>query len=217
MNYARVTIGVGSGTETTAFNSRPNVFVANVGNIGNNCGTSENTDVDFPYPGPDTTENGAAIAPPNCPHEATTGSLDSATTTNTRRSDTRSSSCQTSMTHSTSASTQSTTLESSLNGRCGGLQTCKGSKFGRCYSKFGYCGITEAHYDKGCNPSFGICNSDALINPSSSTTSVDVIHTGTTTNLSRGCTKASTASATSTTTPGSQQNTVSSTCGCTLA
>lgn len=33
-------------------------------------------------------------------------------------------------------------------------------------------------------------------------------------NRSRGCTKASTASATSTATPGSQQNTASSTCGC---
>ncbi|KFY68934.1 hypothetical protein V496_00685 [Pseudogymnoascus sp. VKM F-4515 (FW-2607)] len=214
MNCARVTIGVGSGTETTAFNSRPNVFVANVGNIGNNCGTSENTDVDFPYPGPDTTENSAAIAPPNCPHESTTGSLDSATTTNTMRSNTRSSSCKTSITHSTSASTQSTTLESSLNGRCGGFQTCKGSKFGRCCSKFGYCGITEAHCDKGCNPSFGICNSNAPINPGSSTTAVDVTHSSTTMNRSRGCTKASTASATSTATPGSPQNTASSTCGC---
>ncbi|KFZ18657.1 hypothetical protein V501_01095 [Pseudogymnoascus sp. VKM F-4519 (FW-2642)] len=213
MNCARVTIGVGSGTETTAFNSRPNVFVANVGNIGNNCGTSENTDVDFPYPGPDTTENGAAIAPPNCPHEISTGSLDSDTTTNTMRSITRSSSCKTSITHSASASTQSTILESSLNGTCGGFQTCTGSKFGRCCSKFGYCGTTEAHCDKGCNPSFGICNSDAPMNPNSSTTAV---YSSTTINPSRDCTKASTASATSTTTPVSQ-NTASSTCGCTLA
>jgi hypothetical protein len=180
MNCASVTIGVGSGTESTAFNSRPDVFSANVGNVGNNCGTSENFDVGFPCPGPDTTENSTAIAPPNCPHKATAiASLGSDTTTNTRRSTAPSSSCKTSIIHSTRAATQSITLKLSLNGTCGGSQTCRGSRFGCCCSKYGYCGITEAHCGEGCNPSFGICNSDAPINPSSSTTAVGLTYSDT--------------------------------------
>ncbi len=74
MNCAAVTIGGGAGKReaepvveevvekrAAAFSSRPQIFLAN---IGNGCGTTEGTDVDFPNPGPDTTRSGSKIGPP---------------------------------------------------------------------------------------------------------------------------------------------------------
>lgn len=62
MNCAVVTIG---GTKKTprqeGFDSRPDMFVAN---IGNGCKTAEGTDVDFPNPGPDVARAGKTAAPP---------------------------------------------------------------------------------------------------------------------------------------------------------
>lgn len=106
MNYASVTISIGLGTKSTAFNSRLDVFLANVSNVSNNCCTLENFDVSFLYPSLDTTENSTAIVLPNYLHKATaitSLSLDAAI--NTRRSTAPSSSCKTSITHSTSATT----------------------------------------------------------------------------------------------------------------
>lgn len=56
MNCAVITVAGGGGAAPAggvAFNSRPDIFVAN---IGNGCGTKESTDVEFPNPGPDVTK-----------------------------------------------------------------------------------------------------------------------------------------------------------------
>lgn len=72
MNCAVVTIGASAAKRDLAvrgpqdsFNSRPAMFVANV---GNGCSTTEGTDVEFPNAGPDVTNNSAKLAPPvgNC-------------------------------------------------------------------------------------------------------------------------------------------------------
>ena len=71
MNCAVVTIGGGSGggskhnTNRTkrlaSFDSRPDMFVANV---GNGCGTAEGADLEFPNPGPDVTRKSQKTGPP---------------------------------------------------------------------------------------------------------------------------------------------------------
>ncbi|KAK3900324.1 hypothetical protein C8A05DRAFT_36052 [Staphylotrichum tortipilum] len=77
MNCAAVTIGGGSSKRdeaaeaaqveapakraTAAFSSRPQIFLAN---IGNGCATTEGTDVNYPNPGPDVTTSGSKVGPP---------------------------------------------------------------------------------------------------------------------------------------------------------
>lgn len=79
MNCASVTIGAGSGTKITAFNSRPDIFLANVGEVGDDCSTIMNKDVDFPNPGLDVTRHSTALASPICPHK-TSANLNSVIT-----------------------------------------------------------------------------------------------------------------------------------------
>jgi hypothetical protein len=52
MDCAAITVTAGSGTASAAFASRPDLFVAN---LGNGCTTVEGTEVQFPNPGPDVT------------------------------------------------------------------------------------------------------------------------------------------------------------------
>jgi hypothetical protein len=63
MNCAVVTIGGGraKSKRQSGWDSRPDMFVANV---GNGCGTTEGTDLEFPNPGPDVTRAGSNGAPP---------------------------------------------------------------------------------------------------------------------------------------------------------
>jgi hypothetical protein len=66
MNCAAVTIGGGGAKRDVseraeAFSSRPQPFVAN---IGNGCSTIEGKDVLYPNPGPDVVNNGGNQAPP---------------------------------------------------------------------------------------------------------------------------------------------------------
>lgn len=66
MNCAVVTIGGGKRDVSPrgpqdSFSSRPRMFVANV---GNGCSTTEGADVQFPYPGPDVTNNSNKLALP---------------------------------------------------------------------------------------------------------------------------------------------------------
>jgi len=72
MNCAAVTIGgsagaakreVNSRAASAAFASRPQIYVAN---IGNGCVTKEGFDVDYPNPGPDVTNNGGNLLKPDC-------------------------------------------------------------------------------------------------------------------------------------------------------
>lgn len=60
MNCAAVTIK-GSGTSTLA--DRPDIFVANV---GKECKTQDETDLEFPNPGPDVDKTSDKLAPPIC-------------------------------------------------------------------------------------------------------------------------------------------------------
>lgn len=193
MNCASVTISAGSGTDRIPFKSRPDIFLANIGNIGNNCSTIEMKNVAFPNPGLYFSGGSSDISPPICPHKPTAALV--------RRSTTSPKGC-----HSTSA----TTIKASLNGECGGVQTCKGSEFGCCCSKFGYCGSTAAYCGEGCNPSFGRCDGDASVNSISSTTT-SIMHSDTTLDHARGtCKDISTA----TTTPILSPTTVHDTRGC---
>ncbi|KIL86743.1 hypothetical protein FAVG1_09999 [Fusarium avenaceum] len=45
------------------------------------------------------------------------------------------------------------------NGLCGDKyhQTCKGSRYGNCCSKYGFCGKTSAYCEGGCQSGFGTC------------------------------------------------------------
>jgi hypothetical protein len=72
MNCAPVTIGGGGAKReveepkveeraTAAFSSRPQIFLAN---IGNGCSTAEGSDVDFPNPGPDVVHGGNNLGKP---------------------------------------------------------------------------------------------------------------------------------------------------------
>ncbi|KAH6608018.1 extracellular [Trichoderma cornu-damae] len=62
MNCAAVTIGGGKKrSASTAFASRPDMFVANV---GDGVCTFEGKDVEFPQPGPDVNSNSQGTAPP---------------------------------------------------------------------------------------------------------------------------------------------------------
>ncbi|KFY30508.1 hypothetical protein V493_01861, partial [Pseudogymnoascus sp. VKM F-4281 (FW-2241)] len=54
-----------------------------------------------------------------------------------------------------------TPLTPSTNGECGDKQTCSGSGFGQCCSKYGYCGVTAEHCGNGCNPAYGTCGASA--------------------------------------------------------
>ncbi|GAB0133844.1 hypothetical protein EsDP_00002238 [Epichloe bromicola] len=58
---------------TQSFQSRPDMFVANV---GNGCGTTEGTDLMFPNPGPDVDMESKKTAPPtgSCPGSTSDGS-----------------------------------------------------------------------------------------------------------------------------------------------
>jgi hypothetical protein len=51
-------------------------------------------------------------------------------------------------------------LTPSENGRCGGNTgfTCKGSKFGKCCSIYGWCGRGESYCGQACDPISGACN-----------------------------------------------------------
>jgi len=70
MNCAPVTIGGGGSSggakRAAAFTTRPQIFVANV---GNGCGTEEGAPVQIPNPGPDVVNGGGTPKPPtgNCP------------------------------------------------------------------------------------------------------------------------------------------------------
>ncbi|KAK3304648.1 uncharacterized protein B0T15DRAFT_249721 [Chaetomium strumarium] len=83
MNCAAVTITGGSSKReveekaeekraSAAFSSRPQVFVAN---LGNGCSVPEGIDVQYPNPGPDKVASGSKLAPPsgNCGSAASSG------------------------------------------------------------------------------------------------------------------------------------------------
>ncbi|KAM7193950.1 carbohydrate-binding module family 18 protein [Naviculisporaceae sp. PSN 640] len=60
----------------------------------------------------------------------------------------------------TSAVPTSGPLQVSKDGTCGAGVTCKGSGFGNCCSKHGFCGSTSDYCGDGCQPSLGTCGTD---------------------------------------------------------
>ena len=62
-----------------------------------------------------------------------------------------------------SHATRASTPAISKSTRCGeSFQlTCKGSGFGSCCSRYGYCGSTKDHCESGCQPGFGTCSSSS--------------------------------------------------------
>ncbi|KFY69532.1 hypothetical protein V498_10453, partial [Pseudogymnoascus sp. VKM F-4517 (FW-2822)] len=187
MNCAVVTIEAGSGTPpAVAFSDRPAMFVANA---GNGCKTLESTDVKFPNPGPDVTEKSAGTSDPqgtcDTPSGDSGGGTDNSGSGNTGAATSAapvvvtpaasivapdaptgfttsivpSSSNTGQFAGSTTPKTPTGPLTPSTNGECGGTQTCKGSAFGQCCSKYGYCGVSEEHCGAGCDPTLGDCGS----------------------------------------------------------
>ncbi|KAH7077904.1 hypothetical protein BKA63DRAFT_564457 [Paraphoma chrysanthemicola] len=65
--------------------------------------------------------------------------------------------------------TPSGPLVLSTDGTCGGTTgfKCKGSIYGNCCSKWGFCGNSPEHCDEGCEPSFGFCSSSESLSPPS--------------------------------------------------
>lgn len=65
MNCAAVTL-TSPKTSEPSWESRPGIFVANVGSKGGNCVTKEGFDVVYPYPGPDVIEQTEKGMMPGC-------------------------------------------------------------------------------------------------------------------------------------------------------
>ncbi|KAF1977232.1 hypothetical protein BU23DRAFT_453907, partial [Bimuria novae-zelandiae CBS 107.79] len=71
----------------------------------------------------------------------------------------------------------------SCDARCGKgyrNQTCQGSIFGKCCSKYGYCGSSKAYCGNGCQSGFGRCNGAAYSSTRCSSTRPNTLATSTT-------------------------------------
>ncbi|KFY13967.1 hypothetical protein V492_02939, partial [Pseudogymnoascus sp. VKM F-4246] len=172
MNCASVTITAGSGATKAAFSKLPAMFVANA---GNGCTTVESSDLDFPEPGLEVTKKSSGTAAPvgTCASgsgsgtvsnsdsgsgsgKASTGAATSASPVDVVPA-APSSSNTGQQAGSTTPKTPTGPLTASTNGECGGTQTCTGSAFGQCCSKYGYCGVSAEHCGDGCDPKMGTC------------------------------------------------------------
>lgn len=190
MNCASVTITAGSGTTAVAFSARPDIFVANA---GTDCTTVESSDLKFPNPGPDVTTDTQGTADPvgsacgsssstvSDSSSADTGAATSAAATSVVATEVpttfTTAAIPTSSNTGQSASINtgtSSSLTPTTNGECGGSQTCAGSGFGQCCSKYGYCGVTSAHCGVGCDPTFGICGKSVASGTAAASAGVSV-------------------------------------------
>lgn len=179
MNCASVTIASTSGESgappKVPFSSRPDIFVAN---IGNGCTTVEGKDTIFPDPGPDVTRRNTGVESTatlsgNCPSGKGNPAQPSKKLGNDFPSFSSNISGQTPIATSVNAPATTSTasphtsgapssnMKISANGECGDFQTCSGSIYGQCCSKFGYCGDTTAHCGTGCENNFGDCGMNA--------------------------------------------------------
>ncbi|OBT55948.1 hypothetical protein VE04_03621 [Pseudogymnoascus sp. 24MN13] len=167
MNCASITIkeGTNNTTPSVPFASLPDIFVAN---IGNNCGTAESSNVEFPDPGNDVQRYGVDSKPPIGLCAPVSGRISSSSGGSLNDATSRTS---TGTTTSIEPSQTDVISKISPNGTCNSLNTCIGSDFGHCCSKYGYCGATEDYCGDGCNPSFGRCSE--LISFSSSAIATD--------------------------------------------
>ncbi|TQS35779.1 hypothetical protein Golomagni_03790 [Golovinomyces magnicellulatus] len=180
MNCASVAIS-GSSTSKSPpkvpFSSRPNLFVAN---IGNGCTTVEGKDTVYPDPGPDVTNRSAGSTASDTVHgscgDVKSGDVlpetipilfpRSDSTIDKYTLGTQVSNPPTSTSTGSVASDSSspyTAMRASSNGECGGYQTCSGSEYGGCCSRYGYCGSSTEHCGEGCMGTFGMCGINGTV------------------------------------------------------
>ncbi|KAK6612567.1 glucooligosaccharide oxidase [Botrytis cinerea] len=61
-------------------------------------------------------------------------------------------------TSTASKATATSSLKVSTDASCGNGYTCKGSSFGSCCSRYGWCGSTSTYCGTGCQSGFGTCS-----------------------------------------------------------
>ena len=193
MISASVTIDAGSGpAPAVAFSERPDIFKANLNNgcttvegfdyffpnpgpdadvtsvgtkkdgqLSGNCGAAGSSSSSGPSPVP------ANSAPAKGPAPATDAIADGKATatqvTNPTTVITIAIPTSTNATPSATGLAPAVGQRTSTNGECSGTTTCKGSTFGRCCSKWGYCGATTEHCGTGCQSAFGECGIQAKL------------------------------------------------------
>ncbi|POS86179.1 hypothetical protein EPUL_003996 [Erysiphe pulchra] len=183
MNCASVQIDgsqASSGSPKVSFSSRPDLFVAN---IGNGCTTVEGKDTVYPEPGPDVSiksgeSNSASTITGKCkglktrevlslkssPNSALVPRFSNSTSNSSIASPVRIMLSTTMMPTAASGScSPNTAMKASKNGECGGFQTCSDSVYGGCCSQYGYCGDSAAHCGDGCMEEFGICGMNVTV------------------------------------------------------
>ncbi|CCU74383.1 unnamed protein product [Blumeria hordei] len=183
MNCASVNIagaagGAAAPPPKVSFASRPNLFVAN---LGNGCTTVEGKDTVFPNPGPDVTSKSSKVDNSG----SIVGNCEPAKSNPRARSESDprlfvASGEQISVIPVATAGTRvpmptaapaqpappTTTgmapgsMKVSADGECGGPQTCLGSTYGNCCSQFGFCGDSDTHCGYGCMEGYGTCGSN---------------------------------------------------------
>ncbi|KFY63543.1 hypothetical protein V496_03851 [Pseudogymnoascus sp. VKM F-4515 (FW-2607)] len=74
-----------------------------------------------------------------------------------------------SLSRTVSYNTLSKNITASTENKCGAKvgQTCISNSEGRCCSRFGYCGGTDAHCGVGCQSGFGVCGAEGVIGKNS--------------------------------------------------
>jgi len=190
MACSSITVAAGSGaTPAVAFNSRPTIFVAN---LGNGCKTIENANPVFPNPGPDVTivnagaagfgisgtcsavkGNGGTVAsggssPQSSSSSQVAVSSEKPTTFATVRTSQTSSKATSSVARASSTAAPSSSSPALAlivhpDGQCSGEFTCAGSPHGSCCSQWGWCGQTDSYCGKGCQLGFGNCGNSTPI------------------------------------------------------
>lgn len=170
MNCATVTITGGGGSESVAFNSRPDHLRANT---GEGCKTVEGPDTDFPNPGPDVTDTssnkelpkgscgpdgpkgGNGSSPPPAAPGPGAGNGGNSGIPPPPPSPPNNGAPP----GAAPAPRPIPGLTVDPAGSCGGQFTCINSLHGGCCSKFGFCGTTDEHCNpsKGCQIQFGSC------------------------------------------------------------
>ncbi|KAI6244632.1 hypothetical protein HI914_07366 [Erysiphe necator] len=163
-----------SGSPKVSFSSRPDLFVAN---LGTGCTTVEGKDTVYPEPGPDVSiksgetnsantltgrckglKNRDVLLPESNPSPATVPFLSNSINTSSIASPVKIT-LSTTMTPTVASGSCSPdiVIKASINGECGGSQTCSDSGYGGCCSQYGYCGDSSAHCGDGCMGNFGVC------------------------------------------------------------
>ncbi|KAI1001801.1 hypothetical protein K3495_g6402 [Podosphaera aphanis] len=165
------------------FSERPDLFVAN---LGNGCTTVEGKDTIYPHPGPDVTSKYAksddsGSLQGNCDSGAKVErSISEISSIHESQGGTRIKNSGMNSNASTDGSVSEESdcspipeIKASVDGQCGGGQTCSGSMFGSCCSRFGFCGASRLHCGYGCMSEFGNCGSNRI--PSYEPNGTDII------------------------------------------